>query len=200
MSEPDRAPSHVSELEARAVAEASRETAWTAPSFVRELFLGRLVLDLIHPYPEPDPEEQRRARDFHERLERFLRDEVDGEEIEREARIPERVIDGLRSLGAFGIKIPREYGGLGFSQYTYGHAMGLVGTRCGSMVALLSAHQSIGVPTPLKMFGTEEQKKRFLPRLAKGAISAFALTQVEVGSDPAPMSTTAIPTAHRSPH
>src|SRR2546427_11874787 len=111
MSEPDRAPSHVSELEARAVAEASRETSWTAPSFVRELFLGRLVLDLIHPYPEPDPEEQRRARDFHERLERFLRDGVDGEGVEREARVPERGTDGLRSLGAAGLTIPRRDGG-----------------------------------------------------------------------------------------
>ena len=194
MSEPHRTPSHVSELEARAVAEASRETAWTAPSFVRQLFLGRLALDLIHPYPEPDPEEQRRARDFLDRLERFLRDEVDGEEIEREARIPERVINGLRALGAFGIKIPREYGGLGFSQYTYGRAVAMVGTRSGAVVALLSAHQSIGVPQPLKLFGTEEQKKRFLPRLAKGAISAFALTETDVGSDPARMSTTATPT------
>jgi alkylation response protein AidB-like acyl-CoA dehydrogenase len=186
---------HVSELEARAVAEASRETAWEAPSFVRELFLGRLHLDLLHPYPEPDPEEQSRAAPFMEKLGRFLDEEVDPEEIERTGKIPPHLIERLRSMGAFGIKIPLEYGGLGFSQYTYGRAMALVGTRCGSMVALLSAHQSIGVPTPLKMFGTEEQKKRFLPRLARGAISAFALTEVDVGSDPARMSTTAAPTA-----
>lgn len=186
---------HVSELEARAVAEASRETRWESPSFVRELFLGRLQLGLIHPHLEPDPEEQKRAVIFLEQLERFLRDEVDPEEIEHTGRIPAAAIDRLRQLGAFGIKIPREYGGLGLSQYTYGHAMGLVGTRCGSMVALLSAHQSIGVPTPLKLFGTEEQKKRLLPRLAKGAISAFALTEVDVGSDPARMTTNAVPTA-----
>jgi alkylation response protein AidB-like acyl-CoA dehydrogenase len=189
---------HVSELEARAVAEASRETAWEAPSFVRELFLGSLRLDLIHPYREPDAEEQARAKPFLEKLERFLETEVDPEEVERAGKIPTRVIDRLKELGAFGIKIPREYGGLGLSQYTYGRAMGLVGTRCGAMVALLSAHQSIGVPTPLKMFGTEEQKKRLLPRLAQGAISAFALTEVDVGSDPARMSTTATPTADGS--
>ena len=186
---------HVSELEARAVAEASRETSWEAPSFVRELFLGSLKLDLIHPYPEPDPDERERAQAFLDELERFLEEEVDPEEVERTGKIPPRVVERLKALGAFGIKIPREYGGLGFSQYTYGHAMGLVATRCGSMVALLSAHQSIGVPTPLKMFGTEEQKKRLLPRLAKGAISAFALTEGDVGSDPARMSTTATPTA-----
>jgi alkylation response protein AidB-like acyl-CoA dehydrogenase len=184
----------VSEHEARAVAEASRETTWEAPSFVRELFLGRLVLDLIHPFPEPDPEEQKRAAVFLETLERFLRDHVDSEQIERDARIPEQVVQGMRDIGAFGVKIPQQYGGLGLSQYSYGKAMSLVGTVSSSLTALLSAHQSIGVPQPLKLFGTEEQKKKFLPRLAKGAISAFALTEHDVGSDPARMTTTAVPT------
>jgi alkylation response protein AidB-like acyl-CoA dehydrogenase len=184
----------VSEHEARAVAEASRETEWEAPSFVRELFLGRLDLSLIHPYPEPDPEEQVRARDFFDRFERFLREEVDAERIEAEARIPMETIEGLRRLGAFGIKIPREYGGLGLSQYSYGKAMSIASTVSSAVVALLSAHQSIGVPQPLKMFGTADQKKKYLPRLAQGAISAFALTENEVGSDPARMSTTATPT------
>ena len=198
MTDPQRTASHVSELEARAVAEASRETTWEAPSFVRELFLGKLDLGLVHPYPEPDPDEQARAGEFLERLERFLREEVDGEEIERDARIPEPVIRGLRDLGAFGIKIPREYGGLGLTQYTYGRAMALIASVSSAVVALLSAHQSIGVPQPLKLFGTEEQKKRFLPRLAQGAISAFALTETDVGSDPARVSTTATPTADGS--
>ena len=198
MTEPRSTTTQVSEHEARAVAEASRETSWTAPSFVRELFLGRLDLGLIHPHPEPDPEEQQRARAFLERLERFLVDEVDPQQIETEARIPARVIERLRELGAFGIKIPREYGGLGLSQYTYGRSMALVATRSSALVALLSAHQSIGVPQPLKLFGTEEQKKKFLPRLAQGAISAFALTENDVGSDPARMSTTATPTADGS--
>jgi len=179
------------EQEARAVAEASRESTWTAPSFVRELFLGRLALDLIHPHPEPEADEQARARPFLAELERFVRDEVDDEQIEADGRIPQHVIDRLKAMGAFGIKIPREYGGLGFSQYTYGRAVSMIGTKSGALVALLSAHQSIGVPQPLKLFGTEEQKKRFLPRLAKGAISAFALTEMDVGSDPARMATTA---------
>jgi alkylation response protein AidB-like acyl-CoA dehydrogenase len=185
---------NVSESEARAVAEGARETSWEAPSFVRELFLGKLDIGLIHPWPEPDAEEQKRAAAFLQTLERFLREKVDGEVIERDARIPETVIQGLREIGAFGIKIPAQYGGLGLSQYTYCQAMSLVSSVNGSLVALLSAHQSIGVPGPIKMFGTEEQKKRFLPRLAKGAISAFALTEEEVGSDPARMTTTAIPT------
>jgi alkylation response protein AidB-like acyl-CoA dehydrogenase len=184
----------VSEREARAVAEAARETAWAAPSFVRELFLGRFDLSLIHPLPEPDADERARAETFLRALESFLRARVDAEQIERDGRVPETVIQGLRELGAFGIKIPREYGGLGLSQHSYGRALGLVATCSGALVALLSAHQSIGVPQPLKLFGTEEQKKRYLPRCARGAISAFALTETDVGSDPARMSTTATPT------
>ncbi len=194
MTETLAAPGHASEQEARAVAEASRETEWELPSFVRELFLGSLRLDLVHPYPEPAAEADAQGAEFLARLQRFLAEEVDAEEIEREARVPERVIEGLRALGAFGIKIPREYGGLGLSQLTYGRAMGLCATRSGALVTLLSAHQSIGVPQPLKLFGSEEQKRRLLPRLARGAISAFALTEVDVGSDPARMSATATPT------
>jgi alkylation response protein AidB-like acyl-CoA dehydrogenase len=189
---------NVSESEARAVAEGARETTWDAPSFVRELFLGKLDMGLIHPWPEPDAEEQARAAEFLAKLERFVTERVDAERIEREARIPAEVIQGFKDLGAFGIKIPREYGGLGLSQYTYCRAMSIISSVNSSLVALLSAHQSIGVPGPVKMFGTDEQKKRLLPRLAKGAISAFALTEDEVGSDPARMTTTAVPTADGS--
>src|SRR2546429_2507925 len=101
----------VSADEAREVAEAAREQEWAAPSFVRDLFLGRLRLDLVHPYPEQDADEVRRAQPFLEKLERFLREQVDSDRIDREGEIPDAVIQGLRDLGAFGIKIPREYGG-----------------------------------------------------------------------------------------
>jgi alkylation response protein AidB-like acyl-CoA dehydrogenase len=126
-----------------------------------------------------------------ERLERFMRERVDSDRIDREGKIPEEVIRGLGEIGAFGIKIPAEYGGLGLSQYSYTHAIGLVTSQDGNLTALLSAAQSIGVPTPLKLFGTPEQKKRYLPRLARGAVSAFALTENHVGSDPAGLTTTA---------
>ncbi len=185
----------VSAAEAREVAEAAREQEWVAPSFVRDLFLGKFRLDLIHPYPEQDPEEVRRAQPFLDKLERLLREQVDSDRIDREGEIPEAVIQSLRDLGAFGIKIPREYGGLGLSQLSYMKAIELVSSIDGSVTALLSAHQSIGVPQPLKLFGSDAQKKKYLPRLAKGAISAFALTEPGVGSDPAAMETTAVPTA-----
>jgi alkylation response protein AidB-like acyl-CoA dehydrogenase len=181
----------VSELEARKVAEAARETEWSAPSFVRELFEGRFRLDLIHPFPELDPEEEERARPFLENLIAFVRENVDPEEVERNSKIPQHVVKGLAELGAFGIKIPTEYGGLGLSQTSYNRAISSASTWESTIGVLLSAHQSIGVPQPLKMFGTPEQKKKYLPRLAAGEISAFALTEPDVGSDPARMATTA---------
>ncbi|MDQ3605283.1 MAG: acyl-CoA dehydrogenase family protein, partial [Gemmatimonadota bacterium] len=183
-----------SEQESREVAEAARETEWTAPSFVRELFLGRFRLDLIHPYPEQTAEDRRKTDAYLEKLGSFLRENVDADEIDRTGELPEHVVDGLRKIGAFGMKIPEEYGGIGLSQVGYGRAIELVTSVDASLTALLSAHQSIGVPQPLKMFGTPEQKKKYLPRLAAGAVSAFALTEREVGSDPAAMTTTATPT------
>jgi alkylation response protein AidB-like acyl-CoA dehydrogenase len=196
-TEKDTAPTlragPVDELEARQVAEAARETEWVMPSFVRELFLGKLRLDLIHPPPAQDPEEKRRAAEFHRKLYEFAKT-IDGEAIERTGRVPDDVIDGLRRLGAFGIKIPQEYGGLGFSQRSYNTAIAIIGSAAAALGVLLSAHQSIGVPQPLKMFGTPEQKKKYLPRFAQGEISAFALTEPDVGSDPARMEATADPT------
>jgi len=180
----------VSEQEAREVAEAARETAWN-PSFVKELFEGSLRLDLIHPFPEPKPEDVARAQPFLDALEQFLLEHVDGDRIDREGKVPPEVVDGLRRLGAFGIKIPEEYGGKGLSQLMYTRAVSMVSSVCGNVTALLSASQSIGVPVPLKLFGSPEQKKKYLPRFAQGTISAFALTENSAGSDPAGLSTTA---------
>ena len=176
------------EQEARDVAEAARESDWTEPSFLRELFLGRLRLDLIHPFPSENDVETENARPFMEKLRKVLQ-AVDSDAIDRDGHIPEAVVQQLRDIGAFGIKIPREYGGLGLSQVSYIRAMGMVTSKDGSLTALLSAHQSIGLPQPLKLFGTDAQKKKFFPRLAKGAISAFALTETDAGSDPANMRT-----------
>ena len=179
------------ELEAREVAEHAREQDWERRSFARSLFEGSPQLDLVHPHPTPDPEEQARGAEFLRRLEQFAAEHIDGDGIDREGWVPQEVLDGLAAIGAFGIKTPVEYGGLGLSQLTYVRALALVGSRCSATGAFLSAHQSIGVPGPLLAFGTKEQKARYLPRLAKGALSAFALTEKDVGSDPANMSTTA---------
>jgi alkylation response protein AidB-like acyl-CoA dehydrogenase len=181
---------HATEEEARALAEASRQTEWIQPSFMKEMFLGNLRLDLIDPFPLVEEDRPEFAA-FFQAFKEFLRDEVDSVEIDHTGEYPQHVIDGLAKLGAFGMKIPKEYGGLGFKHHEYQKVMEYLGTCDGNLSALLSAHQSIGVPQPLKLFGTEEQKKKFLPRCARGEISAFALTELGVGSDPARMETTA---------
>jgi len=160
----------------------------------QRLFMGRLDLEGIHPYPAQSDEDRQAGAPFLQSLRSFLRDSVDPDEIDRSGEIPEEVFGGLAKLGAFGIKIPKEYGGLGLSQTNYCRAAMILGSTCGNLTALMSAHQSIGVPQPLLMFGTEEQKRKFLPRVAGGELSAFALTEPNVGSDPARMETHAEPT------
>lgn len=182
----------VTEEQARALAEESRETGWDRPSFAKELFLGRFPLELIHPFPRPSDADEARIGAFLDGLREFL-DTVDGSVIERDAQIPDEYVKGLADLGCFGMKIPSDYGGLGMSQVAYNRALMMVSSVHPSLGALLSAHQSIGVPEPLKLAGTEEQKRKFLPRCAAGAISAFLLTEPDVGSDPARLASTATP-------
>ncbi len=182
----------VSEEQARAVAEESRESGWDKPSLAKELFLGRFPLELIHPFPKPSDEEAARTEAFLAQLREFL-DTIDGSVIERDEQIPDEYVKGLADLGCFGMKIPSEYGGLNMSQVAYNRALAMVGTVHPSLGALLSAHQSIGVPEPLKLAGSPDQKRKFLPRCAAGAISAFLLTEPDVGSDPARLASTATP-------
>src|SRR5437016_8989811 len=156
--------------------------------------MGRFGLDVVHPFPSQKPEDRDQGDAFLQRLERFLREQVDPDEIDRTGEIPPGTIRELAAMGAFGIKISPDYGGLGLSQTNYCRAAIMLGSYCGNLTALVSAHQSIGVPQPLILFGTEEQKRRFLPRVAGGEISAFALTEPKVGSDPAKMETRAVPT------
>lgn len=179
---------HASEDEARELTESARES-WAGRSFLRELFLGTLRVDWIDPWPET--EERPEFLSYYATLEAFLRDEVDSVQIDRDGEIPEAVLDWLRQARAFGLKIPKQYGGMGFNQAEYCKLCELVGSYDGNLAALLSAHQSIGLPQPLKLFGTEAQKARYLPRCAAGAITAFALTEPDVGSDPARLATEA---------
>lgn len=181
--------------ESRDVAEGARQARWDKRSFMKDLFGGRLSVDLVHPHPVQDPEEAARAAPFLDRIRRFTEEHIDGDAFDRDEWVPDSVLQGLADLGAYGIKIPRKYGGLGLSQTSYNKALALVASRCASTAAFLSAHQSIGVPTPLVLFGTEEQKRKYLPRAAAGELSAFALTEPMVGSDPANMSTFAEPSA-----
>ncbi len=181
----------VEERAALELAEASRVAAGPRNSFAGSLFMGRPDLDPILPFPAQSPGDREKGDAFLRKLETFLEENTDPDEIDATGEIPDEVIRGLAELGAFGIKTPVEYGGLGLSQTNYSRAAMVLGGHCGNLTALLSAHQSIGVPQPLLVFGTDAQKEKFLSRCARGEISAFALTEPEVGSDPAKMSTTA---------
>jgi alkylation response protein AidB-like acyl-CoA dehydrogenase len=185
--------SQVTEKQARQVAEAARESEWTLPSFGKELFLGNFRLDLIHPQPALAKSAVDAGEAFLAELRAFLENKVDPLVIERDAKIPDDVIDGLKAIGALGMKIPTAYGGLGLSQVYYNKALALAGVWHASLSTLLSAHQSIGLPQPLMLFGSDEQKAEWLPKLARTHISAFLLTEPDVGSDPARLAVSAIP-------
>src|SRR5216117_1323482 len=174
--------------------EAARDAATERGSFAGGLFMGQFGLDAVHPFPSQKPEDRDQGDAFLQRLESFLREQVDPDEIDRTGEIPSGIIKELAAMGAFGIKISPAYGGLGLSQTNYCRAAILLGSYCGNLTALISAHQSIGVPQPLILFSTEAQKQKYLPRFASGEISAFALTENGVGSDPARMQTHAEPT------
>jgi len=180
--------------EALELAEASRDPLDDRGSFASNLFIGRYDFDRIYPWPAQSAEDRAAGEDLLGKLEGYLRDHVDPDEIDRTGEIPPENFKGLAEIGAFGIKVPKKYGGLGLSQSNYGRAAVLLGSWDGNVAALVSAHQSIGVAQPLLLFGTEEQKQKYLPRVAGGEISAFALTESHAGSDPATMSLRADPT------
>ena len=159
-------------------------------SFGRELFLGRFRLSLMDPLPGPDPELDAASEAFLARLREFCTDKVDGTLIEREDRVPDEVIAGLKDLGAFAIKLPREYGGLGLPGTCYHRALMIVNTAHSALGELLAAHQAIGLTQPLLRCGADEQRRELLPRCVR-EISAFTLTEPDIGNDPFRMRTTA---------
>src|ERR1043166_4326493 len=184
--------------EALELAEASRDPLDDRGSFASNLFIGRYDFARIHPFPEQTADDRAAGAEFLRSLKKYLRENIDADEIDRTGEIPQKNIDDLFAMGAFGVKIPKQYGGLGLSQVNYGCAAMLLGSWDANLTALVSAHQSIGVPQPLLLFGTEEQKQKYLPRVARHEISAFALTEAHAGSDPATMSLRAEPTSDGS--
>lgn len=173
--------------QAMEVAEEAREKM-ERESFGGKLFMGNFDPSMLFPFPEQSAEDKKIGDEFIEKLTKILTSKIDPDEVDRSREIPKEAIEEMARLGVFAMKIPKQYEGLGFSQMNYSRAVMKVASYCGSTAVLISAHQSIGVPQPLRLYGTEEQKKKFFPRFRKGAISAFALTEPEVGSDPARMS------------
>lgn len=187
----DAAGANVEKRQSLEVTEEAREKEWLHPSFGAQLFMGDFKYDLVSPYPEQSAEDKKIGDDLTEEFMAYLEKNLDPEEVDATRTIPQNVIDEMGRLGIFALKVPKEYGGLGFSQVNYNRLVMRVASFCGGTAVLISAHQSIGVPQPVKLYGTEEQKKRILPLFRQGKISAFALTEPDVGSDPAQMSSIA---------
>jgi hypothetical protein len=174
-----------------AVAETSRELDWKSKSFIQSIFMGDLDTSMCFPFPEQSAADKAIGDEICAKVDAWAAEHINGEEIDQTGTIPAPVLKGLNDFGLFGIKIPTKYGGLGLSQTNYMRILSMISLHCGSTAATLSAHQSIGVPQPLKLFGSEELKEKYLTQCAAGAITAFGLTEPTVGSDPANMTTTA---------
>ncbi|MGL1933831.1 MAG: acyl-CoA dehydrogenase family protein [Fibrobacterales bacterium] len=186
--------SHMSEGKASALnlTEDAREVAWKSASFAGNIFMGNLDLDAIFPFPIQSESERHIGDALVKEVSKFLKENLDAEEVDETRTIPDEIIEGFKKMNLFAMKVPKEYNGLGLSQVNYGRVMAAITSWCASTAVFISAHQSIGIPQPLKLFGTEAQKKKYLPQFAEGKISAFALTEPGVGSDPAQMKTTAV--------
>ncbi len=163
----------------------------TGPSFMAGLFVGKPDFALLLP-PEEPPGEREITSAYCKKIELFLTHHVDPDEIERTDKIPDRVLDGLFELGAFGMKIPQAYGGLGFSYTAYGRVLTVIASWSNILALTVAVPQSIGIAMPILLFGNEEQKMKYLPRVAREAISAFALTEPITGSDAANIRTEAV--------
>ena len=165
--------------QAMEIAEEAREKEWRLPSFGGLMFMGQFTPSMLHPFPKQSEEDKKIGDEFISKISSYLEKNLDPNKVDATREIPKEVIQELAKMGAFAIKIPKEYNGLGLSQTNYNRIVMKVSSYCASTAVLLSAHQSIGVPQPLKMFGTDEQKKKYFPLFREGKISAFALTETK---------------------
>lgn len=161
------------------------------PSFAKQLYFGKFDRSSIFPYPYPEEQERKAADSYVIKVKEFADNHIDPVKIDKEAKIPKEIVEGLGDLGLLSLTIPKEYGGLGLSQYAYCKAMEVIAGKCAATALFINAHQSVGLKA-LVLFGTEEQKTTWLPRLSKGkSLAAFSLTEPNAGSDAAGVETTA---------
>ena len=177
--------------ETKEIAEEARDFAYKHPSFGSQLFMGKFDTQMLFPFPEQDPKDKAIGDEYIARVEALLKEQLDPDEVDKTREIPKALINEMAKIGMFAMKVPKEYTGLGMSQMNYNRTIMKVASYCGSTAVLLSAHQSIGVPQPLKFYGTKAQKEKYFPLFRQGKISAFALTETGAGSDPAQMETIA---------
>ena len=194
---PDRAnaPAPDDDLRARQMQQAE-ELLFSGPErsgFAKALFRGEFRAEVVFPYPELSPAERDETEDAVARVRAFVEANIDPAAIDRQADIPRSVIDGLAGLGVLGMTAPPEFGGKGFSQSAYCRIMEVIGGHCASTAIFVNAHHSIGIRA-LLLFGTPEQKARWLPGLTRAEkLAAFALTEKEAGSDASNVQTVAVP-------
>ncbi len=163
------------------------------PGFAKSLFFGHFISPLVFPFPQLEDKESQEVHQAVKEFHQFAEENLDPAAIDRDANIPPHVIEGLGGLGILGMTAPKEYGGRGFSQQGYCKIMEAIGSRCASTAVFVNAHHSIGIRA-LLLFGTEEQKKQWLPGLVSGEkLAAFALTEPQAGSDAANVQTLATP-------
>jgi acyl-CoA dehydrogenase family protein 9 len=161
-------------------------------SFGKSLYFGHIPEPMVIPYPRYRPEERENLVLILDTLRKFAQAEIDSKKIDEEAKLPPKVLTALKEMGLFGLAIPEEYGGLGLSVTGYARAMQEVAGIDGSVAVTLGGHQSIGCKGVV-LYGTDEQKKKYLPRLATGElIAAFCLTEPGSGSDAASIKTRAV--------
>jgi len=176
--------------------EQAEELLFSGPQkagFAKDLFFGRFRAESVLPYPALTPDLEAATREAVDEVRQYARDHIDAARIDRESRIPDDVVHGLGRIGVLGMCVSPRYGGRGFSQQQYCRIMEVIGAHCGSTTVFVNAHHSIGLRA-LELFGTEEQKSRWLPSLTTGeTLAAFALTEPEAGSDAANVRTRATP-------
>lgn len=151
---------------------------------IKNMFWGRFRDDLVFPYPKESDDQRQKADQLLESLEDYLKNEHPAVLIDQEEYIPDWCIDRLFDLGVMGMTVPEKYGGLGLGVTSYNRVLELIGRYCASTAVVVSAHQSIGCKA-IMLFGTEEQKRRYLPMVARDTMSAFCLSEPNVGSDAA---------------
>lgn len=186
----------LTELQKKQIAQAE-ELLFDGPEkegFVKDLFFGNFRSESVIPFPELPLEAKKRGDEMVEKVKEFCRESIDPVDIDREARIPDSVVKGLGDLGVLGMTIKPEYGGQGMSQTNYCRVMEIIGGHCASTGVFVNAHHSIGLRA-LELFGTEAQQEQWMKPLAQGdKLAAFALTEVDAGSDAANVRTRATPT------
>lgn len=162
--------------------------------FVKELYFGHFKTESIMPYPEQQDNARIAGDSMVAKIKSLCQDFIHPQRIDRESRIPDGIVKALGNYGVLGMTVDKEYGGIGMTQFNFCRVMEIIGGHCGATAVFVNAHHSIGLRA-LQLFGTEEQKRTWMPPLAKGEkLAAFALTEPQAGSDASNVQTRAVPT------